>query len=117
MRTTLILALVAASMLSSGCIVVVKEGEWDAEWAGNYEHEASVRGAANAELSDRVSERLAGDSDLLLEDLSVTAEDEVVTLHGRVGDIESLRRAVELAGSVEGVRRVVSRVTVDIRSS
>lgn len=116
MMTRLILALVAVAFLASGCIVVVKEGEWDAEWASEYEHESNVRNAANAELSDRVSERLAEDSDLRLEDLSVTAEDEVVTLRGRVGDVEALRRAVELAGSVDGVRRVVSRVTVDVRS-
>lgn len=116
MSKKLILAIVAISLVASGCIIVVKEGEWDAEWASEHEHQASVRGAANTELSDRVSERLAEDSDLRVEDLSVTAADAVVTLHGRVGDVESLRRAVELAGSVDGVRRVVSRVTVDVRS-
>jgi len=116
MSKKLVLALVAVSLVASGCVIVVKEGEVDAEWGVDYEHEASVRGAANAELSDRVSERLAEDSELRLEDLSVTAEDAVVTLRGRVGDVESLRRAVEIAGAMEGVRRVVSRVTVDVRS-
>lgn len=117
MSKRLILALAAVSLFATGCVIVVKEGEWDAEWAGEYEHQAAVRGAANAELSGRVSERLAEDSDVRLEDIWVSAEDAVVTLHGRVGDLTALQRALEIAGSVDGVRRVVSRVTVDIRSS
>ena len=54
MHKRLLLATVALSVLASGCVVVVKDGEVDAEWMSDYEHEAEVRSVANAELSGRV---------------------------------------------------------------
>ena len=114
--TAMMAALSLTTLLASGCIIVVDEqGETDAEWIGSYETKVEVRSEADKRLARRVSEELANEPDLRLEDISVSASNEVITLHGRVNDMVTLNRAVEVAGKVEGVDRVVSRVTVDVR--
>jgi len=71
---------------------------------------------------DRLLEGLAGDFGRLdLDPADLAMLEYVVKLTRTPGemrraDVESLRRAVEIAGAMEGVRRVVSRVTVDVRS-
>jgi hypothetical protein len=119
-RTTVFAtALVAATMLS-GCIVVV--GDTDDEsgvetgWIGSYDEKASARRESNVELADRVSRRLDEIPALQAEDITVSASGEVVTLFGRLHDITALQQAVAAAGEVEGVGRVVSRITLDVRS-
>lgn len=104
-------------VLTTGCVIVVDgtEDSPDAHWIGDYETKVEVRREENDVLAQRVSERLAQESSLNLEDIKVSASNSVVTLHGRLHDVETLQQTMDIAGSVDGVRRVVSRITLDIR--
>lgn len=115
---TAMTTLVLAGLFTTGCIIVVDEkGETDAEWIGSYETKVEVRTESDRILAQRVSERLATEPDLRLEDISVSASNEVITLHGRVYDMATFQQAVEAALQVDGVERVVSRLTLDVRGS
>jgi osmotically-inducible protein OsmY len=111
------IAAVTAAGLLGGCVVVVgdKDDGIEAGWASTYEEEAAVRRESNAVLADRVSRRLEEIPELASEDISVSASGEVVTLHGRLTDPARLGQAIAAAGEVDGVARVVSRITVDVR--
>lgn len=114
--TTLILSLALLGVLSSaGCVIVVNDDEADAEWIGSYETDSDARNVANTDLRDRVGQRLAEVAQLRDEDISVTASNGVVTLRGKVGDPAVVKRAVDETVAVEGVRRVVAKLTVEVR--
>jgi len=104
-------------VFSLGCVIVVDDTEDspDAHWIGNYESDVDTRRESNDLLAERVSERLAEETDLDAGDISVSASHKVITLHGRLYDVSSLERIVDVAGKVDGVERVVSRVTLDVR--
>ncbi len=119
-RTTTLAAAILAVGLTSGCVVVVGDTDdgsgVDAGWISSYEEESSTRREDNAVLADRVSRRLDEVPALQTEDITVSASGEIVTLFGRLNDIEHLQQAVTAAAEVEGVGRVVSRITLDVRS-
>jgi len=101
-----------AVMLAGGCVIVVNDDEADAEWVGSYDHDSAVE--ANQELRDRVGERLAQSAQLRGENIKVSADNGIVTLTGNLGDAALVQQAVEAAAAVDGVRRVVARLTVEV---
>jgi len=101
-----------AVMLAGGCVIVVNDDEADAEWVGSYDHDSAVE--ANQELRDRVGERLAESAQLRGENIKVSADNGIVTLTGNLGDAALVQQAVEAAAAVDGVRRVVARLTVEV---
>jgi osmotically-inducible protein OsmY len=113
-RTLQLLALAALISLSSACVIVVDDGEGsvDATWASSYSTTE-----ADEELARQVGDSIDDDPVLRTEDLRVSVRRGVVTLNGEVSDIPTLERAVDVANSVEGVRRVVSRLAVEVSSS
>ncbi|MGI9265341.1 MAG: BON domain-containing protein [Gammaproteobacteria bacterium] len=119
MKAISLTALLMTAVLSTGCVIVVDgtEDSPDAHWIGDFETNVEVRRESNEELATRVSDRLAAEAALGNEDISVSASNRVVTLHGRLNDVASLEQAVDIAGEVEGVDRVVSRITLDVRGS
>jgi osmotically-inducible protein OsmY len=104
---------------SLGCVIVVDgtDDSPDAHWIGNYESDTEARRESNEILAKRVSERLAEETDFDAGDISVSASQKVITLHGRLYNVSSHERVVDVAGKVDGVERVVSRVTLDVRGS
>jgi hypothetical protein len=119
-RITTLIVTLSAMLAASGCIVVVGDkGEDDgveAGWISSYDEKATARRENNAELAQRVSRRLDEVPALQAEDITVSAAGEVVTLFGRLNDFASLQRAVTAASEVDGVARVVSRITLDLRT-
>jgi osmotically-inducible protein OsmY len=117
--TTLTVAL-AAMLATSGCIVVVGDKDHDdgveAGWISSYDEKATARRESNTALAELVSRRLDEVPALQSEDITVSASGEVVTLFGRLNDITSLQQAVTAASEVDGVARVVSRITLDMRT-
>lgn len=97
--------------LSSACVIVVDDGEGsvDASWASSYSTTE-----ADTDLAQEVGESLDADPVLRTEDLQVSVRRGVVTLRGEVSDIPTLERAIDVANSVEGVRRVVSKLAVEV---
>ena len=116
----MVLAAVATVGLLNGCILVVHDNEdgndVEAGWAANYEGKATARRENNAVLADRVSRKLDEVPELRAEDITVSAAGEVVTLFGRMSSVANLETALETVRSVDGVGRVVSRITLDVRS-
>lgn len=106
--------LFAAGITSlAGCVVVIgDEGVTTHRdgWFGSDDH----HDGADAALARSVRSQLDADPLLKELDLKVTARDGMVTLRGRVENVQSFDRAVELAGKTEGVRKVVSRLVVEI---
>jgi osmotically-inducible protein OsmY len=107
----------ATAVLLAGlnaCVIVVDEGEGDvdATWASSYSSTDE-----DSELARRIGHRLEADPALEKEDLHVQVRRGVVTLKGEVADIQTLDRAVQTAAGVEGVRRVVSKLTVEVSPS
>ena len=106
-------------VFGTGCVIVVDgtDDSPDAHWIASYENDSDARRESNDILARKVSERLAEETSFDVDDISVSASSKVVTLHGRLYDVASLEQAVDIAGDVDGVDRVVSRITLDVRGS
>ena len=77
---------------------------------GGYDPERG--GATDASITSAINASYVRDDLISAFDVSVKTYRGTVTLYGSVANREAARRAVELARSATGVRRVVSRLTV-----
>jgi osmotically-inducible protein OsmY len=119
-KVGVVTALLAAG-LASGCVLVVgadgasrgTDVEWSTWDRGGRTEPAAVDGG----LAREVQSRIRTDSSLAGEDITVSSSGSVVTLHGRVGDLVLLEHAMQVAATVPGVTRVVSRLTVEMETS
>ena len=107
--------IVAWALVSIGaCVVVVDggEGEVDATWASEYQSTPE-----DESLAQDIGDGFDADPALRTEDLRVSVRRGVATLRGEVSNLAALERAMDVASSVEGVRRVVSKLTVEVSAS
>ncbi|MGH8166047.1 MAG: BON domain-containing protein [Woeseiaceae bacterium] len=74
---------------------------------------SSGQTSADGAITTAVRRRLVDDPVLAQYNLRIETVNQRVTLHGAVGSYEARERAIRLAGSVEGVERVDSRIRVD----
>ncbi|MBW3567307.1 MAG: BON domain-containing protein [Proteobacteria bacterium] len=108
-----LLVLLPAFLALQGCVVVIgTDAEDGVYFAGESREEGGIRHDGDS-LSKHVARAIAGDADLVAEDLRVSSEDGVVVLRGRVHSVQLLEKALAAARDVEGVERVVSKMTVD----
>lgn len=114
------LAIIATAVAATGCVLVI-DGDGSpprvstVEWSDT--GEGTVQAARSREedvLAREVESRLRADSALADADLTVSASGQVVSLHGRVGEMLLLENALRIAGETPGVQKVVSRVTVEM---
>jgi len=98
----------------SGCVVVVGDSGTETRWASMSSDDVEIESAGNALLAKNVSKALSSDTILRDEDISVSARNGVVSLHGRVSSVEALQHAVNVATDVADVETVVSRLSVEI---
>ena len=68
--------------------------------------------STDAAITSRINTRYVNDSLVRALDIRVNTYQGVVTLYGTVDSPEVMVRAVELARTTSGVKRVVSRLTV-----
>jgi hypothetical protein len=68
---------------------------------------------SDARVTEEISSRFEGDSELTRFDLRVTTQDGVVTLTGRVDEERQRNDAARIAYEVDGVEQVVNRVVAD----
>ena len=113
-RLSFAAVLVAVATVAPGCVLVVdgdkgSDREWDVSWAGSQEVD---RRSPGGELARDVSGRIAAESGLAGQDITVSSRDGVVTLHGRVDSVEALTQAMTIAAAQPGLVPVVSRLTV-----
>lgn len=119
-------AVIAAFSLSGCVLVVADEHDDDVRWRDRerrveVREDTAVHSVVQRDV--RLRDRgLAGDlerafgEDALLAGSSITVveRDGAVTLHGRVDDLAAFDRAVEISTGREGVRKVVSKLIVEI---
>lgn len=114
------LALCAAAVTAGGCVLVVDgdgmhRADSDVEWARVSEPgSGSYSTAADGTLAREVRNRFTADTALAGEDITVSSNEDVVTLHGRLSDAALLEHALRVASEVPGVTRVVSRLTIEM---
>lgn len=121
LRSAAVVAMAAAVLSSTGCVLVVGEGGahrgTDVEWAST---RGSTASAASRSVDDglvrEVESRVRMDTALQREDITVSSTGDVITLHGRVSDIAVLEHVMRVAAETPGVRRVVSRLTVTMEA-
>ena len=110
-------ALLAAALVLGGCVVVVDgTGEVETEWASGFSESRAEQAEDDKALARAVSDALAGDPDLSGQDISVSAYRDTVTLHGRAMTAVDVDRALKTAAATPGVARVVSRLSVEVKS-
>lgn len=76
------------------------------------ESRSATQVSADRAINSAVRNRLLDDSVLGRYDLRIETVDRRVILYGTVGSYEARERAIRLAGTVEGVERVDSRLRV-----
>lgn len=112
-RMPRLLLLTAALFILPGCVIAIGNSPDDGiHWAGSKNEEGGVRHDGNR-LSREVARAVAADGDLLAENVRISSKNRDVLLRGTVRSVEMLERALNTARSVEGVERVVSKITVD----
>lgn len=119
MKNAALLALAAAAVAGSGCVVVVGDGtpgHGDVEWSTDWGQSRAEPQPVDRSLALEVGGRIRADSALAGEDITVSSSGDVVTLHGRVSDLALLDNALRIAAETPGVTRVVSRVTVELEA-
>ena len=119
LKRAAVVALAATMSIGAGCVLVVgnegRPARGDVEWSTGWDREPTATPASvDGSLARDVEARLRMDSSLAGQDLTVSSNGDVVTLHGRVSDLAVLENAVGTAADVPGVARVVSRVTVAV---
>jgi osmotically-inducible protein OsmY len=118
-----VLVLAGAALAGSGCVLIVdgdsgKARRADVEWESNQGHAETVyAGIADGTLAREVESMFRADGELAREDITVSSIGDVVTLHGRLSSVTLLERAMRIASEVQGVSRVVSRLTVEMEAS
>lgn len=92
-------------MLASGCLVAINA-------AADGLPRAAADSPADAAINGKVAAALMSDPGLLGARINVDTRMGVVSLDGSVEGPRELRRALELAAGVDGVRRVDNRLEV-----
>jgi osmotically-inducible protein OsmY len=119
LRRTAVAMLLAIALTTGGCVLVVGDrggtGRADVEWASSHDRAVPVEArGTNGSVAREVDSRIRMERMLADQDITVSSSGDIVTLHGRVSDIGLLEQAMRIAAESPGVRRVVSRVTVEM---
>jgi osmotically-inducible protein OsmY len=109
---TRIVAAAALAFALSGCTAMLLGGGNSDGTRQGGDGRSSAQTARDSAITSAVRNRLIDDAVLGRYDLRVETVGGRVTLHGSVGDYEASERAIRLAGAVEGVQRVDSRIRV-----
>ena len=104
--------LVGFAVALSGCTaMLLGGGNSDGTSVGGAR--SSAQASADGAITTAVQRSLGDDPVLAQYDLRIETVNRRVTLHGAVGSHEARERAIRLAGGVEGVERVDSRIKVE----
>ena len=104
--------LVGFAVALSGCTAMLLGGG-NSDGTSVSSAPSSAQASADGAITTAVQRRLGDDPVLAQYGLRIETVNRRVTLRGAVGSHEARERAIRLAGSVEGVERVDSRITVD----
>ena len=119
-RLSIAVLLAAAALLAAGCDQrndVGTLGPWQGTLAsvaasGDSEAVGTDEAVEDTEVETKVREAILADPQLQSQHIDVEAEDSAVTLTGTVDSPALRERAVQLAGSVDGVVQVQEKLEV-----
>lgn len=122
LRRVTLLATLGMLALGSGCVLVIGDDgtprRGNVEWSDGTDNPPQVvTSRIDSALARDVAARFEADSALAGEDITVSSDGEVVTLHGRVSGFLLLENAMRIAAETPGVARVISRVTVEMEAN
>lgn len=110
--TTRICVAAAFAFALSGCTAMLLGGGNSSGAGLGSDSRTSAQVASDRAITSSVHNRLIDDSVLGQYDLRVETVNGRVILHGTVGSYEARERAARLAGTVQGVQRVDSRLRI-----
>ncbi len=100
-----------SALLASGCTATKNTGVAVGEGAKEAAQQVNQT-ATDASITAAVKMKMADDPNVSATDINVDTTDGVVTLNGKVQDSAVAQKAVAIAKSVDGVKRVKSNLTV-----
>jgi osmotically-inducible protein OsmY len=105
------LAAIFAFGLSGCTAMLLGGGNSDGARLGG-DHRSATQASDDQGIASTVRNRLKDDALLGQYDLRIESVNRRVILHGTVGSYEARERAIRLAGAVDGVERVDSRLRI-----
>lgn len=111
-RAGLAVIMVATALALGGCYAAAVGGAAAGGYYAGKDERTLGEITDDAGLTSSVKTRLIGDKHIKARHINVDTYRKVVTLHGHVESKWQKRRALRLAKSVKGVRKVVSRLKI-----
>jgi osmotically-inducible protein OsmY len=115
LRLTLKLVCLSLVLSLTACAAAVVGGAARGGSSGDRAAQTDPAAVNDASITSAINASYVRDDLVSAFDVSVNTYRGTVTLYGRVASEQAARRAVDLARSVTGVGRVVSRLTVVAR--
>lgn len=103
---SLIVVVFAGFLSACGSLIVSGQAE-----GGRSRATVSESGQQDAAITAEINRRFVRDTQISAFDIRIRTRDGVVRLSGQVRNAQAKQRALELARSVDGVRRVESTLT------
>jgi hyperosmotically inducible protein len=108
----LLLTAVLFTLILSGCAAVLVGGAGGAGYAAGTDERSLDVISEDISTTASVKTALIKDEQIDAFDINVDTYRSVVTLHGRVKSLSQLTRAVRLARTISGVKKVKSKLVV-----
>lgn len=111
-RSFWIVSTISVVLTVQGCVPALLAG---GAAAGYYvgQDERNVRGILDdASITAAVKARLLKDKTVSAFDINVDTRNGVVTLYGSVSTLEKEMRVIDITKTVDGVQKIISRVTI-----
>ncbi len=105
-------AALAVCFWAAGCTPLLVGGAAAGGYYVGKDERSAGRIADDAGITASINAKYAKDPDVSAIDINVDTRSGVVTLYGSVSSRRAANRAVELARSTKGVRKVISKITV-----
>lgn len=112
LRSFWVVSAISGLLLLQGCVPALVAG---GAAAGYYvgQDERNVKGILDdASITAAVKTRLLKDKEVSAFDINVDTRKGVVTLYGSVSSVEKELRVIEVTKTVDGVQKIISRVTI-----
>lgn len=115
MRTGILIGIFLTSVVGglSGCWLVAVGAGAEAGYVAAQEDRTVSETLTDQRITSTVKTKLLADPDISGFDINVDTDQGVVTLKGFVKSTAAADRAIYLAESVEGVKRVIPKLVID----
>jgi len=104
--------LIAAMTMLSSCVATAIVGGASAAGSGTFDERSVGRHVDDVSIASKIDAKLVAEKDMPSRWVSVEVIEGVVTLTGYLPDEEKIKRALYIAGTVEGVKEVRNKLEV-----